>query len=320
MRVARKLTILLSMLILCTDASHATTLPASPHIFAPGVISGPLSDGSITFSADGKTAFFWRSEGGNRASIYESDLASKNWSTPRRVAFSGKWRDLDPAMAPDGSFLLFVSNRPATPDGKRLDAVDKQGKVYPGFGMNIWRVDRHGERWGAPVRLPQSINSSTSTFAPSIAGDGSLYYIGRIGPDGALHLLHSAYRDARYQPPTIVALGNPGDVIRDPAIAPDQSFIVFSTRPAAGKRPLRLAIAFRHQDVWSTPIDLGDGVNDNGYAMGGQLGADHRTLYFYSARADRALPSGSAPWSNGSDNIWAVSLTPWLDAHRAQHN
>ena len=207
--------------------------------------------------------------------------------------------------------MLFRSNRPVTPQGKVLDYVS-QGKVYPGGGMNIWRVDRQGDGWSKPTRLSHLINTSPRTFAPNIAADNSLYYIGRTA-DGQLRLLVARYHEGRYQQPQRLALGAPGDWIRDPAIAPDQSFIVFSTVPPGGsKLNPRLAIAFRNGGGWGRPIDLGDAVNGAGWAMGSQLGPDHRTLYFYSNR--KLAAAGAASWNNGKANIWSVSLAPWLDS------
>lgn len=285
--------------------------PQIPQVFAPGVISGPLDDASPAFAPDGKTVFFMR--GDDSWTLMESHLTDGKWSVPRAAPFSGHWRDLDPAMAPDRSYLLFVSNRPITPDGKQLDVTFK-GKVYPGVGMNIWRVDRDGDTWGRPRRLPSFINCSTSTFAPAIAADGTLYYIGRTKPNAPSRLLRSRYRDGRYLPPEPVAIGGAGDWIRDPAIAPDQSFIVFSIIPADSKQKPRLAIAFREGNEWGKPIDLGDSVNGAGSAMGSQLGPDHRSLYFYSPRKT----DSTATWNNGRANIWRVSLAPWLRAHREE--
>lgn len=291
--------------------------PPQPHVFAPGTISGPQNDASPAFTPDGKTVFFMRGLHGNWT-LMQSHRVDGDWSTPQAALFSGHWRDLDPAMAPDGSCLLFVSNRPTKPGGKKLGAFDRHGKVYPGYGMNIWRVDHKGDGWSKPVRLPAYINSSTATFAPSIAADGSIYYMAR-DKSGAIRLLHSEYRHGRYQKPLPVELGRVGDTIRDPAVAPDQSFIVFSIARAGGKQPLRLAIAFRANGRWGKPIDLGDTVNDAPYALGSQLGPDHRTLYFYNAHVDTHHPAGSGTWNNGKmTNIWSVSLAPWLDAHRGR--
>src|SRR6185312_14964930 len=95
--------------------------------------------------------------------LMESHRVDGRWSTPRPAPFSGRWRDLDPAMAPDGSYLLFVSNRPAAQGGQPIDAVHA-GKRRAGEGMNLWRVDRHGNGWGAPMRLPDAVNRCSTTF------------------------------------------------------------------------------------------------------------------------------------------------------------
>jgi hypothetical protein len=209
-------------------------------------------------------------------------------------------------MAPDGSYLVFVSNRPASGEGTPIDAVHGARRT-PGHGMNLWRVAREGDGWGQPVRLPDAVNSCSMSFAPSVVADGSLYYIG-CAEDGSLHLKRAVLGQGQYQTPQLVSLGSAKMQVRDPAVAPDQSFMVVSIAPAP-QQPYRLAIAFATAQGWSAPQDLGDTVNAGTHAMGGQLGPDHRTLYFYS---DRHAPGETLP----GDRIWQVSLAPWLDAHK----
>lgn len=294
--------------LLASLAAFAGIAPATdvaaPSVFAPGVISGPGDEGAAAFTPDGATVLFMRGAG-EGWTILQSRRTPKGWSSPRAAAFSGRWSDLDPAMAPDGTFLLFVSNRPVAGEAP-LDMVHA-GQRRPGKGMNLWRVDRRGNGWSAPVRLPDSINACSMTFAPSIAADGSVYFIGCDGPAQSLRLMHAAYRQGRYLAPEPVALGAPDEVIRDPAIAPDGSFIVASFKRAKAA-PYRLAIAFRTPAGWSAPQDLGDPVNRGTHSMGAQLGPDRRTLYYYS---DRPTSPGTAA---AGDNLWRVSLAPWLDA------
>ncbi|WP_426701494.1 TolB family protein [Rhodanobacter sp. Col0626] len=290
----------------CAAVPAATT----PTIFAPGSIAGDADDGAAAFTPDGATVYFMR--GTDSFTLMASHRTGGHWSAPQVAPFSGRWRDLDPAMAPDGSYLLFVSNRPTEMDGQPLDATHA-GKRRSGQGMNLWRVDRLGDGWGTPRRLPDIVNACSMTFAPSIAADGSVYFIGCAAGD-SLRLQRSAYRDGHYLAPVVVPMGDADMPIRDPAIAPDGSFMVVSTQREA-QQPYRLAITFHTAQGWSTPLDLGDIVNGGKHSMGAQLGPDHRTLYFYS---DRRLPpndpDGSAAWNNGDDHIWHVSLAPWLDA------
>ncbi|RDI98674.1 hypothetical protein DVT68_09135 [Dyella solisilvae] len=306
-----------------TALSAAPIDSPTPEIFAPGVISGPANEDSAAFTPDGDTVFFDRISWPN-AVILVSHKINDVWTSPQIAPFSGQWLDHDPAMAPDGSFLIFSSNRPDAEGGKPLDAVMANGKVSPGSGGHLWRVNRQGNGWGKPARLPDSVNSSTRTYAPSIAADGSVYFQ-RPGGDGDFRLFRSQYRDGHYLPPVAVPLGDAAAHKLDPAIAPDESFIVFDANFTGKDDPDRLYIAFREGEAWGKPIDLGPVINAKG-PWGSHLGPDHRTLYFSSTRsvkvnyprtreqAAQDLARMQA-WDNGSDNIWAVSLAPWLDAH-----
>lgn len=293
----------------------ASDTMAAPEIFAPGVISGPAKEDSAAFTPDGETVYFDRAQWPN-AFIMVSHRAHGAWFVPQIAEFSGQWLDHDPAMAPDGSFLVFASSRPATEGGAPVKSAG-----------NLWRVNRHGKGWGVPVRLPDTINSSPKTYAPSVAGDGSVYFQQADAITGEFHIFRSQYRDGTYAPAVRVALNDAGTHELDPAIAPDESFIVFDSDDPAKPGRDRLFIAFRDGDHWGKPADLGDAVNAAGSGpWGAHLGADHRTLYFSS---DRTLPivfprrreqaekdlARMQAWDNGNENLWSVSLTPWLDAH-----
>jgi len=297
-------------------AVHAAGMaPATPEIFAPGAISGPVGVDCLTFAPDGATVYFDQQAGWN-GFIMESHKVGNTWSTPQIAPFSGKWQDHDPAMAPDGSFLVYTSNRAAVSGGPAL------------HGGQLWRVDRRGDGWGEPQRLPDAVNVGSSVYAPSVAANGDVYYQRRDDATHEFHLYRTAWRNGHYQPPQRLALGEPAAHELDPAIAPDQSFIVFDANYAGKDKPDRLYIAFREGDGWSAPIDLGDAVNRY-EPWGSHLGPDGRTLYFTSnytakvgyprspaqARADLARMRA---WDNGNNHIWRLSLAPWLAAHRTR--
>lgn len=326
---------LMCLLAIGSTGLHAAPVGSStPKMFAPGIISGPASEDSLSFTPDGNTVVYdlsnWPS--GNHA-IMISHRVHGVWSKPRIAPFSGQWKDHDPVLAPDGSYVIYTSNRPAQPGGTPLDDVSpKTGKVTPGRGMHFWRVARHADgSWGTPEPLPAIVNFSTRMYAPSIASNGTLYF---QTPDaqhgGAQHLFRAVWHDGHYLKPVRLSLDNFAGYEMDAAIAPDQSFIVYGgdydNNPKTG---LHLYIAFRQGKGWSAPVDLGDTLASYG-PWGSHLGPDGHTLYFvglhpskisYPRKREQAQRDIAAmqSWGNGLENIWYVSLTSWLKAHVHSH-
>jgi len=310
--------ILIGMVGVCSSVAQQN----SPKLLAPGVISGAADDLSPAFSPDGKTVFFTRGNASG-SMIMVSSFVNGQWTTPQIAPFSGKWRDLEPAMAPDGSFLVFASNRPSTEAGPALDGK-YDGKTVPGGGGNLWRVIRGAKGWSDPERLPDTINADTGTFSPSITSDGSIYFMRPDDHVGAFHLYRSQLHADNYQQAVRLGLGDDTTEDVDPAVAPDESYMVYSSNHPKSGEPKRLCIALQQKTGWSTPIDLGDEVNEKGSNIEARLSPDSRTLYFSTntvppvsyprspQQAQRALEEMQV-WANGRENIWYVSLTPWLE-------
>ena len=302
-------------LALCGIAGMASAAApsATPQVLAPGELSGPASEDCLSFTPDGDTAVYDLANGSS-STIVISHRLNGAWSKPELASFSGQWMDHDPAISPDGTFIVFASNRPTVAGGP------KSG--------NLWRVDRKGEGWGEPKRLPDSVNVSPRIYAPSITADGSVYFI-RPDSDNIQHVFRAQYRDGAYQPAVRQMLGDPSTHQKDPGIAPDESFVVFDS-DAGGKKDVdRFFIAFRESDHWSQAVDLGDGVNADNNPWGPHVSADGHTLYYTSDRSVKVVYPRSAEqarddltrlmsWDDGETNIWYVSLTPWLEAHAAK--
>jgi Tol biopolymer transport system component len=292
-----------------------------PQVFAPGVLSGPSDDLAPAFTPDGKSVYFFRSNGSDY-DIVVSHFDGKAWSKPAIAPFSGQWRDLEPAMAPDGSYLIFASSRPASASSAPPDGF-WGGQSHPARGGNLWRVDRKGEGWSEPKRLPDTVNRSGSVFSPSIAANGDLYFMETAGEGMHFRLFMSALKDGVYQPPVALAFtaGQWGGA--DPAVAPDESFLVYSSnRPPTPDKQQDLFIVFRKDGAWGEPQHLPDAINALSSSTEARLGPDGHTLYFATTHlvpvtypktaAGAAQGLADMGWNDGNANIWQVDLTDIL--------
>lgn len=303
------------------------TLPA-PAIFVPGVISGPGNDGTPTFSPDGRTLYFYRyGTSPDSAVILESHHTAVGWSQPVPAPFSGPTSDRQPALSPDGRTLVYAS-RHLVPGGPGES---------PRPVTHLWRVIRTASGWSAPERLPDTVNISDRMHNPSLASNGDIYFTcptSQPGQEVTWGLYRAAYRNGQYEPAQKLSFDG-GDLLDagDPAIAPDQSYLLFGSHglhmPPGQEH---LYIAFRSGTSWSTPVQLhfqGDDWIDHGGNGDGdpEISPDGKTLYFGSSRSLPIDPGRSHrqflsdverlnAWDNGSSNVWSIPLKPLLDAAR----
>lgn len=311
---------LLTVFVLCAcmGLAHAQ----DPVVFAPGVISGPANEASPVFTPDGNTVYFTRSNSSDNV-LLVSHRSGDGWSEPEIAPFSGQWRDLEAAMAPDGSYMIFASSRPVPENSKQPDGF-WGGTIHVGRGGNLWRVDRTPAGWSTPTHLPDTVNRNGSTFGPSVAANGDLYFTDVYGDSKRSHLFHAEYQNGSYGPPQPMPFTDDRWSDVDETVAADGSFMVFSsTRPPTPPQQLDLFIVFRKDGKWGEPVHLPDAINHQGGIIEARLGPDGHTLYFTSgyeepvtypkdaASAAKSLKDMDT-WNNGSNNIWQVDLTPYL--------
>jgi WD40-like Beta Propeller Repeat len=192
----------LSLMSSLSVAKQSVPSSASP-VTLDGIIDQE-NDDTLAFTPDGKTVFFDRSED-KRKTIMMSHKLNGRWSAPEIAGFSGKWFDQDPVVAPDGSYLLFNSDRPVKAGTEAL--LQNYFAGGPGPGSNIWRVDRKGDGSGEPVWLSPIVNSDVFIDFASIASDGTLYFMRWDPSQKAMHLWRSRYERGSYLAPEFVTLG-----------------------------------------------------------------------------------------------------------------
>lgn len=297
------------MIALPADASTADggcLRELEPRVFSPGTISGPAHDAAPAFSADGTTVWFTRSDDGLRSTILESHLEQDHWSEPTVAPFSGHWNDMEPTMSPDGRYMIFVSNRPTGTETKPLDGLF-QGKVLPGGGGNLWRVDRIGHDWSEPIHLPDQVNSDSSTFAPSVSADGSVWFMRPDGDQRRFRLFRAQWRGGRFEQALPLSFSTAAATDVDPAVAADESYVIFSSSRAPA-RDMDLFISFHRNGDWTTPEHLGNVINSPGSDAEARLSHDGKTLYFSSERRATGDGAAAVSWNNGKYNIWSLPL------------
>jgi dipeptidyl aminopeptidase/acylaminoacyl peptidase len=323
MWITVSLSFLLSVGSDCAQTTQVAIVTAAPLIFAPGVISGPANDGAPTFSPDGNTLYFGRANN-SWSFILESHKIKGAWQQPTVASFSGQWSDSQPAFSPDGQRLVFVSQRaPAS--------APATGMVV-GRSAGIWEVTKVGSVWSEPKRLPDTVNISPRVFKPSRASDGSLYFMAKTEDAKTWRLYRSQYSNGSYlkAEPLSFSDGNHTDV--DPQIAPDESFLIFSSagRASTDDSHEHMYIVFRKDSAWGEIKPLRyDGDYEKNPCDDGEanLGPDHLTLYFNSGRVnpihkDRTREQAAKDfetlnlWDTSNSNVWTISLAPWLASVR----
>ncbi len=155
----------------------ATPAVASAHaatLFQPGVISTGQQEWRITFTPDGRTAYFARDEGSwfetRSSTIMVTHRRGSGWSQPQVASFSGTYADIDPYLTPDGQRLYFSSIRPVAGQ-VRQDA-------------DLWMVQRTASGgWSEAVHLGAAVNSPGDDLYPTVTEDGTLF-VGADRPGG----------------------------------------------------------------------------------------------------------------------------------------
>jgi hypothetical protein len=161
-------------------------------------------------------------------------------------------------------------------------------------------------------------------FSPALAANGNLYFMQPTGAKTHFHIFRSRLVNGEYEAPEAVPVSAGEDIGDfDPVVAPDESFMVFSSGRMSDKGT-SLFITFQKDGSWSTPAYMDSVVSP---PMTGnieaRLGVDHRTLYWSSTRvvpppsisdrtsAEKSLVDMEA-WNNGLPNIWRVPLDRWI--------
>lgn len=291
------------LLLFRTAGADTTEAAAQPQLFSAQANWPAGTYASPAFTPDGRTMIITYGIAAQRR-LMISRLQGEMWSTPAPAPFSSRWRDIEPVMSPDGDYLVFVSNRPTTETGQPLDGF-YGGSARPGAGGNLWRVDRKGDRWGQPARLPDVVNANSSIFAPALTSNGDLFFMQPDPTSGRFRLYRSRFAKGTYMTPEPLSFSDGTFNDYDPAVSPDGSFIVFSSGRAPAPKDLGAAIFVAKADGegWRAPVL----VDPTLLGVEARLSPDGSTLYFTTDRPTPSFPP--PPPGSGDQKLWQIRMT-----------
>jgi hypothetical protein len=221
-------------------------------IFMPGVVSTPAAEFGLAVTRGWTAVYFTRIQG-DASFIYRMDRMDAGWSDPYVASFSRPGGASHPWLASDESRLYFVSRRPCPEAAQAL---------------NVWTTEKTEDGWATPKSLGKPIINHT-VHAPSVSSDETIYATG---------LQRLRKTDDGYTAPERLVPDIEGS---HPAVAPDESFVVFSARRHGGHGANDLYVIFAQADgSWGEPINLGPGVNSETVESSPSFSSDGEFLFF----------------------------------------
>jgi WD40-like Beta Propeller Repeat len=241
--------------------------PAGATRFLPWGTTGLRTVNAVEFNAEGSsmivalfTADVAKAQGtaidpaAPEIALYESRRQNDGWSVPERLPFSGRYKDYEGTLSPDGRTMVFNSWRPL-PDGR-------SGKEH----NNLWLARRTGTGWSTPVYLSAINRLETEEAYAAIGPDGRMVFLGE-GPADANGVDYNLYetrisgeavRPATPFPPASSTFGE-----SDPWFARDGSYVIFTRWDRAKKweEDVDLYITFERGAQWTEPVPLSE-IND----------------------------------------------------------
>ena len=267
-----------------TNVTETVAVGSTPTVFAPVIVSDTNFQWRVTFTPDGRTAYFAESPQffpvSRTATIYRSQWTGDRWSDPEVASFSGQFSDMDPVISPDGSRLYFSSIRPVAGVIKR--------------DIDIWMTERRSSSWSEPVRLGSEVNTEADELYPSVSRDGTLYFAsGPIAPGTDAHFdIYQARAAAggfsnrerlSSSINTAPAATDPHPQAAwefNPEISADGQMLVFASLRPGGAGLGDLYVSHRAGNDWTPAQSLGPVVNTAADEYHPTLSRDGRALYF----------------------------------------
>lgn len=282
--------------LLCGRAAGELTF-GTPQNLGP-TINSSARDVHPWISSDGLELYFASDRPGGYGSsdIWKAmrETTDEPWKTPINLGLTinGSYKEEGPTLSADGLSLYFSSTRPG------------------GYGnWDIWVSVRANKSlpWSMPVNLGTPVNSNKDEYAACLSLDGLEMFICEqtvfrpgYGEGDIYVMTRASVSDPWGEPKSLGSTVNSAYFDSGMGISPDRLTLFFGSMRPGGIGPQDLYVTTRASihDPWTTPVNLGVGVNSTGYDAAPKLSTDGSTLYFISSRFG----------GYGGYDLWEVSV------------
>jgi hypothetical protein len=250
---------------------------STPEPFAPGILLNThRPHGGLAFSPDGKE-IYWTGAltFGTFQKIWMMRRVKGRWGSPKAVSFLDPYTYGGPAISPDGDRLFFDIAKPAGENNRQIN-------------HDIGFMGRKEDGWGEVIFPGPPLNSDKSELGPSVSRNGNIYFysFNIEGGFGSVDIYCSRLGKDGYEKPE-----NLGDSINSesmetlPYIAPDESYLLFSSMRSDGYGDFDLYVSYKKQDgTWTKAKNLGEKINSSARDSTSIVSPDGKYLFFMSRR------------------------------------
>lgn len=260
----------------------------SAIVFAPGIVTTDQHEHSrIVFSKD-NSRIIWavipidpvlKSKGESpyltdNQNIWFSVFENMKWSKPAILDFTKSSGGKAPAFSSDGNKLFYQTNK---------ITADPEIRPKP---VQWWSVEYNNSGWGQPTKISSFLPSEDRkvTMSYCFAENGNIYFdFG--GPDENGNWRWGIYmaqcKEGNFLPH--ISLGNrinQGRINWCPWVAPDESYLIFSSHRDDGYGNGDLYISFNINNEWTEPVNMGPKINTANQERFPSVSPDGKYLFF----------------------------------------
>lgn len=257
-----------------------------PVVFAQGIIfKSSLEHSAAIFSSDGNEVYWCSKEfplEKNKKKIWFMQRINNRWTTPQALDFFGDSSKIDidaPFLSFNSKRLYFNSERNRIP---KSGVSSSEWTRY--LNDDIWFVDRQGQGWSKPQSISPIINNDNLQIQATFNNSGTVYFLSYLeGVDQKCGIFSSKFKDGNYCiPDTLPGCINSTDQDWTPYIAPDESYLIFSSRRHDSNDGGDLYISFYDlkKEIWTDPINMGGPINTWAQERFPTVSPDGKYLFF----------------------------------------